>query len=105
MFWKKDRGWKPSKEQIERLEQLADDWTQLARALRALSERMDTLEDKFSSLRGLVYAKKLHREAKDEPPEPLNGSPPPTMSRADLKAWLTRTGRFVPGKPAVHNEE
>lgn len=79
----------------------------LENAVRSALDDLEKLEDAHERLRGVVYGKKLHKhpvtEATEEPPAPSNGTPGPNASRAELKAWLTRSGRFMPGKPPIHD--
>lgn len=92
------------------IESLLADWSSLARKCVDLSERLETLEDKHSRLRGVVYGRKLHKEPAAEPAEEPQErrSAPQTdtarMTREELKRHLARSGRFIPGKPAIHSE-
>lgn len=81
---------------VERLERVE-------KALRSLLDDVEELDDKYTRLRGLVYARKLHKEPKEIEDAPTEGAPG-KMTRQELKAYLTRSGRFTPGKPTIHNE-
>lgn len=73
--------------------------------LKRLVDDVDALEERYTSLRGLVYAKKLHKQTPAEDPgESTPETDTSKMSKAELKAFLTRTGRMVPGKPTQHQE-
>lgn len=81
----------------KRLSDLALDVAVLRRELMNTTEGLNDLRDKHISLRGKVYAAKLHKAgAETEGPKEL--------SREDLRRSLAASGRFVPGRPAVHNE-
>lgn len=80
-------------ERLDRLEKA------VARVLDDLGE----LEDKHERLRGKVYAHKLHKPT-EEAQDSRSESDPAKMSRAELKAWATRSGRITPGRPAHHTE-
>lgn len=79
-----------------------------SKAIRSILDDLERLENLHDRLRGVVYGRNLHKnpvqERTEEPPEPPNGAPGPNASRAELKAWLTRSGRFMPGKPPQHSE-
>lgn len=73
------------------------------KALKRLIDDVEEMDDKYTRLRGLVYARKLHKEPKESDesaPDPSTGK----MTRQELKAYLTRSGRFTPGKPTIHND-
>ena len=78
---------------------------------KALKVALDDIEDldmKFQKMRGLIYAKKLHKtgvEGAEDPAEPTSaGLDTSKMTRDQLKRHLTSSGRFFPGKPPVHTE-
>lgn len=78
----------------------------LERVCRRLCDDVDAIDDQLRKVKGLVYAKKIHKtgiQDDAEAPGEANGSTA-HMSRQELKAWLARTGRFVPGKPVNHQE-
>jgi len=86
-------------EQLNRLDMIE-------KTLKRLLDDVEELDDKYTRLRGLVYARKLH---KDPAPaaEQTNGDAgedTSKMSRMELKRYLARSGRFVPGKPTSHQE-
>lgn len=88
-----------SQEHLQRLEAVE-------KALKRLIDDVEELDDKYTRIRGLVYARKLH---KDPQPEQTNGDAheekdTSKMTRMELKQYLARSGRFLPGKPPKHSE-
>lgn len=82
-------------------DELVDDQVKLLRRVKDLTDDLAKLEDQYKRLRGLVYARKLHKpDADDETAAPANDTA--KMSRDELRRHLGLTGRFTPGKPPVH---
>lgn len=87
----------------------SDDWEELVkdmqitmRRVRELQEAVEELDDKFMRMRGLIYARKLHKPPEDEQTKDAEEKP---LSREELRRQLTKSGRFIPGKPPVHIEK
>lgn len=78
---------------------------QLERSVDQLREDHEALKGQHASLRGRVYA--LWGK---EPADPAatstaaTRSPTSPQSRDELRRQLVSSGRFVPGKPPVHQE-
>lgn len=85
-------------EVLQKLDSLEHEVESLRRNLRDLTESLENLADKHIRLRGRVYASKLHKPEEEE-------TTPKAMTRAELKASLARTGRFVPGRAAIHQSD
>jgi len=88
------------------VQELAEDVRMTMRKVRDLQEAYDVLDDKYTRMRGLIYAKKMHRAPEGE----ANGetdlvTPPKPVSREELRRQLVTSGRFMPGKPPVHIEK
>lgn len=84
-----------------------DRLAELEKVLKRLCDDVEEIDQKYTSLRGMVYAKKLHKQPpEDDPGEQTTAAERDTskMTRAELKAYLTRSGRFIPGHPAKHQE-
>lgn len=77
---------------------------QLERSVDQLREDHEALKGQHASLRGRVYALwgKEPPVATTTATTPLQPSTLPIQSRDQLRAQLVSTGRFVPGKPPVH---
>lgn len=102
---------KPPKQPIDALAaELLDRLTHVEKVAKRLCDDVDELDNRYTKMRGLIYAKKLHKQplAEEEPGEqttaPQQTSDTSKMSRAELKAYLTRSGRFMPGLPPKHQE-
>lgn len=76
------------------------------KALKRVLDDVEELDDKYTRLRGLVYARKLHKNPVEEPNGEDHGEQVDTskMTRMELKRYLARSGRFLPGKPTNHQE-
>lgn len=76
----------------------------LKRDLKQLQEDHALLEAKYLKLRGQVFAKwgKNGEEKGSESTAIVADTA--KMSREELKRYLVTSGRFIPGRPAVHNE-
>lgn len=86
---------------------LVDRVAALEKVTRRLCDDVEELDQRYTKLRGLVYAKKLHKAPAEEEPavdEPSQQKSIEQMTRAELKAHLTRSGRFLPGQPPKHSE-
>lgn len=72
-----------------------------------LESQVASLRAQHLKLRGRVYA--LWGAEQDSPAAPAaDGSPKSTIespkTRDELRASLVKSGRFIPGKPPVHQE-
>jgi len=90
---------KPDLDTLDRIERLE-------RGLRRLIDDVDSIDGQLVKVKGLIYAKKIHKTGLQATEEPSETSAPDTraMNRQELKAYLTRSGRFTPGKPTQHSE-
>jgi len=96
MLFKKTAPLSP--EQLNRLDMIE-------KTLKRLLDDVEELDDKYTRLRGLVYARKLHKDPAPEQEQPSAETEDTSkMSRLELKRYLARSGRFVPGKPTSHQE-
>ena len=77
---------------------------ELKRRLGALEDALEDLHAKHARLRGTVYAYRLHKPEGEEDAPRERPKKPREMSREELKRTLFHSGRFQPGKPAVHND-
>lgn len=68
--------------------------------LGRMADDLTDLEKRHLSLRGKVYAGKLHKQDDDEKP----AKPSEHMSRDELRRSLITGGRWMPGKPPVHDK-
>ena len=70
----------------------------------ALDDQLDALKAQHLSLRGRVYALwgRETPERSTAAPAANGDRPSAGATRDELRASLTRAGRFVPGKPPVH---
>lgn len=68
----------------------------IQRDIQDLREAIESLHAKHLKLRGTVYAHKMHKADL--------GDSPRTMTKDDLRRSLVKKGRFVPGRPAVHDD-
>lgn len=82
----------------------------LEQVVKRLCDDVDAIDDKLTKVRGLIYAKKIHKtglQERDDGQTDIEDVAPPTdtskMNRAELKRWLTQSGRFTPGKPPQHD--
>jgi len=98
MFWRR----RPEESLKPRVTQLEDDQAALMRRVRDLQDLIEELDSAHRRLRGVIYARKLHKPPADETPVP--SANPATMTREELKRHLTLSNRFTPGRPPVHNE-
>lgn len=95
-FWRR----RPDYETLDRIERLE-------RGLRLLIDNVDSIDGQLVKVKGLIYAKKIHKTGlPGATEEAQDGQSVDTraMTRQELKAYLTRSGRFQPGKPPVHSE-
>lgn len=84
----------------------------LLQSVAKLRQRVDVLEEDHEalkaqhlSLRGRVYAlwgKEPAAAPANQPAEPVSGGLAGNLSKAELRKQLTTSGRFIPGKPPVH---
>lgn len=66
--------------------------------LGRMADDLGDLEKRHISLRGKVYASKLHKNGADDEPN----KPTDTMTRDELRKSLITGGRWMPGKPPRH---
>lgn len=95
-FWKRSQQIDVSALE-KRLSDLSLDLAVLRREFMNVREGLEDLKDKHISLRGKVYAAKLHKASEPEP-----AAAP--QSREELRRSLAISGRFRPGQPPVHSE-
>lgn len=91
---------RPDYETLDRIERLE-------RGLRLLIDNVDSIDGQLIKVKGLIYAKKIHKTGLPggtEEPQETTSPDTRAMSRQELKAYLTRSGRFTPGKPTQHSE-
>lgn len=86
----------------EAYEELVADLHVCMRRLKELQEAVQELDDKYTRMRGLIYARKLHKSEPEAGEQTTEAKP---MSRDELRRQLTATGRFIPGKPPVHTDK
>lgn len=67
--------------------------------LGRMADDLGDLEKRHLSLRGKVYASKLHKNSDDEE----LSKPSATSTRDELRKALITGGRWMPGKPTRHN--
>jgi hypothetical protein len=90
--------------------ELLDRLSAVEKVAKRLCDDVEELDQNYSRLRGMVYAKKLHKQTPEgggEREQTTDGQQvvdTSKMSRAELKAHLTRSGRFIPGQPPKHQE-
>lgn len=90
--------------------ELLDRLTHVEKVAKRLCDDVEELDQRYTKMRGLIYAKKLHKAPTQEEEPGEQTTPLQTtidtsrMSRAELKAYLTRSGRFIPGQPPKHQE-
>lgn len=90
--------------------ELLDRIAHVEKVAKRLCDDVEELDQRYTRMRGLIYAKKLHKaptqedESGDETSPPQQTTDTSKMSRAELKAYLTRSGRFIPGQPPKHQE-
>lgn len=96
--------WFRKKVEFSQYDELLADQIKLLRRVKDLSDDLEKLQDQFTRLRGLVYARKLHKPGAmvEQEGDQAPANPTANMSRDELRRHLGLTGRFVPGKPPVH---
>lgn len=80
----------------KQLDRLEDRIEQLEKVARGLLTDQEKLEERHMSLRGKVYAHRLHKPDSDE-------DTPRAESRDELRRRLTQSGLITPGKPTRHD--
>lgn len=88
MFWKK-RPAPDAPELVARIETIE-------KLLQKVADELAELQDRHARLRGKVYAHKMHKPD-EETPQRVD-----QMTRDELRRSLTKSGRFVPGRPVSH---
>jgi len=112
MWWSRKRALASDQQVVDLLRELQ---LRLGKAEGELA----SLTDRFLSLRGFVYSK-LRKgedgEKSDAPGVDSSGSAPKTpsvtngdlfsgpMTKDEMRARLVHSGRFIPGRPPVHDK-
>lgn len=66
-------------------------------AVTVLRDEFQALDERYEKLRGRFYNTQRGKAADRDPNDTTQ------MSREELKRHMALSGRFVPGKPAVHD--
>jgi len=83
---------------------LAKQVSELRIAVENCRDELEALRAQHLGLHGRVYALWGKEDKQASEPNQQDLAVPQTLPRNQLRATLTRSGRFVPGKPPVHQE-
>lgn len=72
--------------------------------IESLEDRIDALSAQHLKLRGRVYAIWGREDKAASEPNQKNLNGEEKLSREELRRKLTSSGRFVPGRPPIHQE-